>query len=194
MNEINVSLKIPQGLAQTVQRLSDDQAIRQQFADAAGRACANLTREHLFALAGERHRASVAHNFYADAADSVTHEATADAATIRISKTGMAQRRWGGTIRPVNYSHLWIPVHPDSIGRTGREFKDLVKIFNIRTNKGVAARKAEDGTLTVLFALVPEVVQEPDPSVLPSDEAYQSAAVEACEDLLAIIKQEVGAA
>jgi hypothetical protein len=188
MSEIKVTLNIPPAVSALIQRLTDP-ALPQQFADAAGRACANLTRDHLFALAGQRHRPGSPHNFYADAADSVTHEATAGTATVRISKTGLAQRRYGGTIKPVNYSHLWIPVHPDSLGRTGREFSGLIKIINRQSNRGVAARREEDRTLTVLFALVPEVVQDPDPTVLPTDQQFSETATAACQDLLAIIKE-----
>lgn len=190
MNTVAVSITIPAALQTTIATLSDDLTLRQQFADAAGRACANLTRDHLFTLAGQRHRAAVPHNFYADAADGVTHEVNNSTATVRIRKTGLAQRRYGGTIKAINYSHLWIPVHPDSIGRTGREFKNLIKIINRQNNRGVAARREADKTLTVLFALVPELTQDPDPSVLPTDPQYQDTAVNACNDLIDLIKQQ----
>jgi hypothetical protein len=189
MNTVSISISVPPALTQTLSTLSDSIALRSKFAEAAGRACANLTRDHLFALAGARHRAAVPHNFYADAADSVSHEISDSLATIRIRKTGLAQRRYGGTIKPVNYSHLWIPVHPDSIGRTGREFQNLIKIINRQTDRGVAARREADKTLTVLFALVPEVIQEADPSVLPTDREFQETATEACNTLLDLIKQ-----
>lgn len=190
MNTISLTLDIPAALQSILDQLSDPVAMRRNLADAAGRACANLTRDHLFALAGQRHRPELPHNFYADAADAVTHETQDGAAIVRIAKTGIAQRRYGGAIKPVNYTHLWIPVHPDSIGRTAREFEHLIKIVNRQTNRGVAGRKAEDGTLTVLFALVPEVVQNPDPSVLPTDDQFRETALAACNELLATIKQQ----
>jgi hypothetical protein len=191
MNTVSISITVPPALTQTLSTLSDSIALRSQFADAAGRACANLTRDHLFTLAGARHRAAVPHNFYADAADSVTHDFSfsESIATVRIRKTGLAQRLYGGTIKPVNYSHLWIPVSPESIGRTGREFQNLIKIINRQTDRGVAARREADKTLTVLFALVPEVIQEADPSVLPTDREFQETATEACNTLLDLIKQ-----
>jgi len=189
MNTISTSITIPAALQATIATLSDSITLRQQFADAAGRACANLTRDHLFTLAGQRHRTSVPHNFYADAADSVTHDVSDSTATIRIRKTGLAQRRYGGKIEAINYSHLWIPVHPDSIGRTGREFQNLIKIINRQTNRGVAARREADKTLTVLFALVPELIQDPDPSVLPTNREYQDTATDACQTLIDLIKQ-----
>jgi hypothetical protein len=188
MNTISTTLTIPISLLATINTISDAANLRTQFADAAGRACANLTRDHLFALAGQRHRSTVPHNFYADAADGVSHEVNGSTATVRIRKTGLAQRRYGGTIKAINYSHLWIPVHPDSIGRTGREFKNLIKIINRQSNRGVAARREADKTLTVLFALVPELIQDPDPSVLPTDRQYQDTATQACNDLIALIK------
>jgi hypothetical protein len=189
MNTISLSITIPAQLQQTLSTLSDSIALRSQLAQAAGRACANLTRDHLFTLAGQRHRPAVPHNFYADAADAVSHEVNDSTATVRIRKTGLAQRRYGGKIEPINYSHLWIPVHPDSIGRTGREFKGLIKIINAKSNRGVAARREADKTLTVLFALVPELIQDPDPSVLPTDREYQQTATQACETLIDLIKQ-----
>lgn len=194
MNTLSISISVPESLKSTIATLSDSISLRSQFADAAGRACANLTRDHLFALAGQRHRPEAPHNFYADAADSVTYDTQDSRAVIRIRKTGIAQRRYGGTIKPVNYSHLWIPVHPDSLGRTGREFQGLIEIINRESNRGVAARREADKTLTVLFALVPEVVQDPDPSVLPSDPDYQTAATTACQSLIDTIRNQGGAA
>lgn len=155
----------------------------QRVREAIGRKAASLTREHLYRMANERHRANVAHNFYGDAADAVTFDDNAEAAVVvRIAKTGIAQRYYGGRIEAVNYRHLWIPIAPESEGKTAGEFDDLIPIVNPLTNRGVAVPK--DNREHPLFALVPEVTQEADPSVLPTEEEYTAAAESAIAALL----------
>jgi hypothetical protein len=141
---------------------------------AVARSGSNLTKKHLYGLANTRHRAGVALNFYEDAADSVSTKDLGGGVEIRIDKAGMAQRFYGGTIKPVNYSHLWIPL-PGTVaeGKAAGEFDDLTVIINRTSNKGVALK---DGT--AIFALVDEVTQSPDESVLPSADEYAEAGIE----------------
>lgn len=133
--------------------------------------CVELTKSHLYALANTRHRDGVAHNFYRDAGDAVSQDESAakDEILIRIDKAGVAQRYYGGEIKATNYSHLWIPVHPNSIGKSAGEFKGLVPIISPLTNKGVALKDGE-----VYFALVESLYQHPDSTVIPSEKDYQT--------------------
>ena len=162
--------------------LQDTPDSRHSINDAVGMAAADLTRAHLRDLDDKRHRSNVARRFYASAAALTTYEILDDGPTVRITKPGMAQRRFGGVIRAYNYSHLWIPVDPESEGKTAGEFKDLIAIINPETNRGVGLRTTDD---KVLFALVTETKpQDPDPSVLPTDKKYQTAAATAIDLLL----------
>ncbi len=146
---------------------------------AVGRAAQQKTVAHLYALARRKHRPHVAHNFYADAAQSVTQTDRRDAVELRIDKAGIAQRFYGGRIEAVNYSHLWIPVARESEGKSAGEFTGLVPIISPLTRKGVALKGGK-----VLFALVESVEQDPDPEVLPSVEDYAGVSEEAVNALL----------
>lgn len=146
-----------------------------ELREVAGEAGGQVVKDHYYALAAERHRPGVDFNFWADAADAVLHEVTADGALIVVDKAGVAQRRYGGDIEAVNYSHLWIPVHPRSIGHTGGDF-DVHPIINAISGKGVAIEKTSG---EVYFALVESITQDPDPSVDPDDETMLNAVTQA---------------
>ena len=151
-------------------------AARKEVNTIVGQAAAQLTRDHLYALANTRHRPGVGQNFYEDAGDSVTWQDLGGGVELRMDKTGLAQRFHGGTIKPVKAKKLWIPkAGTEAEGRVPGEFN--IKDFSIRisalTGKGVAM-KGDD----VLFYLVKEVTQDPDPSVLPSESEYQTSALD----------------
>jgi hypothetical protein len=174
MFTLSVNDEIGTGLTGIIRALvlgfSDKAAVNKAVA----RSGANLTKKHLYGLANSRHRSNVALNFYEDAADSVSTKDLGGGVEIRIDKAGMAQRFYGGTIKPVNYSHLWIPLPgTEAEGKAPGEFDGLEVIINRTSNKGVALK---DGT--AIFALVDEVTQSPDESVLPSAEEYAEAGVE----------------
>ena len=160
-------------------------------------AVVDLTKQHLYGLANTRHRSGVALNFWKDAGDSVTFTDLDQGVEMRIDKAGAAQRYYGGTIKAVNPTHLrggleipllWIPVSPQSEGKAAGEFKGLVPIYSTLTSKGVAVQHEKGKKLQdepVLFALVPEVTQDADPSVLPTDDEYAAAIAAAVDELLA---------
>lgn len=164
------------------------------------RAAATLTRDHLFEL--DRTRANSMGgkrtHFFADAARSVNAQSVSvsgGTGTLTINAVGLAQRWLGGTIRagsgtstrsggPTRY--LTIPARAEAYGRTAAEYNDLE--FQItergpalvqtlqsvlvrgRRRKG-APRAVEVGGL-VMFWLVRKVTQRPDPTVMPTEEAY----------------------
>ncbi len=134
-----------------------------------GRSGANHLSNHLEKLGRTRHRSNVAHNFYADAADATSFQTDDDGATVIVSKAGMAQRYHGGTIKAINKTGmLFIPIKgSEAEGKTPREFGRLQLIINKRTEKGVAKLPGKAGK--VLFALVAEITQDPDHSVIPDD-------------------------
>lgn len=180
MFTLTVKDEITPGLTGIVRALTHGMADKKAVNKIVARKAGGLTRDHLHDLADKRHRSGVDLNFYEDAADSVGTQDLGDAVEIRIDKTGVAQRYYGGEIRARNYSHLWIPIEgSEAEGRSAGEFDNLVPIISSLTNKGVALKDGD-----VLFALVESVDQEKDPSVLPTDTEYNEVSVEAVNDLI----------
>ena len=170
---------------------------QRQFNAGVSPAVETLTVEHLHNLGNTRHRKGVGFNFWHQVAESVSHSDLSDGVELKVSQAGAAQRYFGGTIKAVNPTHfrdgreiplLWIPVSPASEGKSARAFKGLVPIYSTLTSKGVAIQHEKGKKLKdepVLFALVPEVTQDADPSVLPTDDEYAAAIATAVDELLA---------
>jgi len=179
MFSVTVQDTASRGMTGLVRALTAGLAGKREINMAVGRAAAQLTKKQLYGLANTRHRTGVALNFYEDAADAVGNRDLGDAVEIRIDKAGVAQRFYGGKIEAVNYSHLWIPVADESEGKSAGEFDDLVPIISPLTNKGVALHGGK-----VLFALVEEVDQDADPTVLPTSDEYGEVSAEAIDALV----------
>jgi hypothetical protein len=157
----------------------------------AARLAADVFISHFENLSRERHRSQMPHDFYLTAARSTIGRSEGSSAIVEVSApTGLRQRVMGGKIYATKsyslrggrtYSALWIPVG-EAVGRTGGDYRGaLAVIWNSTTQKGVALDKS---TRAVLFALVPSVDQEPDPSVMPSDFDLRSAVIPVlCEKL-----------
>lgn len=146
----------------------------------------NLIRDHLQLLNAKPNRKGWKKtNFYAQVRRTVTARATDQSGVVEISKEGFAQRFYGGVIRPVNARALAIPAREIAYGRRAREFKNLLFQPLRKGNLvGLLYRKVE-GRQLVLYWLVKTVVQQPDPSVLPTDQAMADAALKGVEDNLA---------
>jgi len=180
MFTMSVNDEVTGGLSGIIRALAAGFADKAAINKAVGRAASQLTRKHLYKLANTRHRSGVALNFYEDAADSVSDKDLGGGVEITINKAGMAQRFYGGTVRAVNSTHLWIPLTgTEAEGKAPGEFDRLVPIINKATRKGVALRDGE-----ALFALVEQVTQDPDPSVLPAADAYADAGRDALDAYL----------
>lgn len=165
----------------------------------AARAGVNLTRAHLFKLDGERGNKSGGSrsHFYAAAARSVHSSIESRGVAIIISKTGIAQRLFGGKIKPVKGRFLAIPnrTTPEAYGRRPREFDNLEVLYGkngpfalaerAATHLQAAAKGSAKGRRVprkIFFWLVDEVEQDPDPSVLPSDDELTSGVLTAVYD------------
>jgi len=178
MFTLSIQTEVPRTLGAIVRALVAGFKSREVNA-AVGRAAQQLTKSHFYALANKRHRPNVALNFWEDAADSVTFRDLGGGVELRVDKAGVAQRYYGGTIRAVNYPHLWIPIADESEGKSAGEFDGLVPIVNALTNRGVALKDGKP-----LFALVPEVQQDPDPTVLPTEKEFSDACTQAIDLLV----------
>jgi len=142
-----------------------------------GRAARNKIRAHLFALNSSRANrlGGKRTNFYAHAARSTHHRATSDGALVSINHVGIAQRRFGGTIRPRASKMLTIPAHPAAYGRRAREIPGL-KLVPFK--KAPALMKDD----TVYYWLARSVTQQPDPSVLPTESELHTEAARAASN------------
>ena len=157
----------------------------------------NLVKRHLRELNADRPNklGGKRSNFYADARRATHSWADSSEGIVAISKTGFAQRRYGGTIAAVNRQFLTIPIAPEAYGARVSDFPNAF-IARLK-GKGYIATKAgsgKDEPLHLLFALVRSVTQDPDPSVLPDNDAIQRRASSALSGLIRKVAAEPSAA
>jgi hypothetical protein len=174
------------------------------------RGVANFLRDWFFGLDRTRanHLGGARTHFYADVARSVQNPTVSGGVgSVSINHVGLAQRWLGGTIRagvgtssatgkPTRF--LSIPARAEAYGKTPGEFHDLrfvprrsgggMLVQALQTSvafgkKGVR-RISEVGGL-VMFWLVKQVTQRPDPTAMPDDAAVLSAAIRPMESFLA---------
>lgn len=164
-----------------------------------GRSAVNVYRAHLFALNQERPNrlGGPRTNFYAQAARGTSWRQLGDAVVVSIASVGIRQRYYGGTIKPKVRRYLTIPAVAEAYGKRASEFPELkfalvpdprsgrlrpalvrkdaseVTLIDTRTVRGRTKVFKREGQGRVLFWLVRQVQQQPDPSVLPSQEAVQ---------------------
>jgi hypothetical protein len=126
-------------------------------------------------------------NFYSQARDATFFEADAAGAAVYIAKDGIRQRYYGGTIRPVNRRALTIPVDRQSYGREASEFGDELRFVAVRSvlrpNVVGLLVLGKESDAPVMYVLMKEVEQQPDPSVLPYYDVLQAAAIEGLAEL-----------
>ena len=151
-----------------------------------GRSANNTIREHLFGLNSSRPNAlgGSRTNYYAQAARATQFQVEGESVIVSINQIGIAQRYFGGTIKPKKAKYLTIPARAEAHGKRAGEFNDLVVVFGrggqpiglarawqtkIGQNKSgqTVSRGIAGGE--ILFWLVKEVTQQADKSVLPED-------------------------
>ena len=157
-------------------------------------AAAEKARAHLRALSSERHRASGPRSFYLRAAEAVVALSDDSGAVVEIPHTGLALRRYGGEVSPSGKTslvtgkpirRLAVPKEgSEAEGRTPYDFRGKVSLVITKRKKAFLGKPEADGSFTPLFWLVESTRHEPDPSVLPTDAEFQSAAVEALEEFV----------
>lgn len=157
-----------------------------------GRGVGNLMAQHFFHLDGKRANAlgGKRTNFYADAAKAVSSRGDAEGAVVTVAQQGIAQRIYGGVIRPRAGKYLTIPAHAEAYGRRAREFGNLEfrsigngrgmlfvnpnKEARSKFKRNARVEAAGDGRLKVMYWLVPQAVQKADPDVLPGESAIRA--------------------
>lgn len=158
-----------------------------------GRAIGNALRRHFTTLDQERPNQLGGRrtHFYGQARRGVQQPELVggDGVKVEIDKLGIAQRYFGGTIEREDGGLLTIPVNPAAYGHRAREF-DLTPIY-FGDGSGILVDdtnpESRGGIGEVFYRLVRSVHQDPDPSVLPSDEALSQVALEAGEDYIGIL-------
>lgn len=138
--------------------------------------------------------------FYAEAARSVQAPRLEgnDAVSIAINKEGLAQRYFGGVISAKKGRYLTIPAIAQAYGKRAGAFHNLRFVYFRpdlaalverlstlvkRDRKGIF-RPIASTLGAVFFWLKPSVTQQPDPSVLPTDDEMARRAIEAGNEAL----------
>jgi hypothetical protein len=172
----------------------------------AGRAGQNVVRSHLFKYNAEHPNqlGGKRTNFYAQAARGTTFVSDDSKAVVSINQVGIRQRWLGGEIKPTGTNprtgqpikYLAIPARAEAYGRRAGELDNLsiqwgkngpvALVENLATKvrstkKGFKSAGETGGA--VYYWLVPSVVQQGDPGVIPTR-----------EQLIAGIVQELGKA
>jgi hypothetical protein len=200
--EVNTS-GVTEALAESQRALADD-----RLKPVMGRAVVNLIKGHLVAYDSSHPNAFGAKrtHFYAAAGRAASFQVQPWGVLVGISHTGIAQRFFGGTIKPIPPKKLLtIPANADAYGRRAGEFNNLELIGNRKygflalverqATAVTFGRVRKDGTRRakakatggrIMFWLVPQVVQRGDPDVLPTADTM---AAEARNAALAYLQQ-----
>jgi hypothetical protein len=160
-------------------------------------------------------------HFFASAAKSVEEpRPEGQGASFLITKIGLALRWLGGTVKAGKgissksgklTKYLAIPARAESYGKTPAEFDDLVFVPRgngkamlmqaLQTSIDRKAQRRKGATVSsyarsagglVMFWLVTQVTQQPDPNVMPSEEAMATAAAGHMENYLARLLESGG--
>jgi hypothetical protein len=178
-----------------------------------GRAVVNVYRGHLLRINRERPNqlGGKRTNFYAQAGRGTNFTVDPDGITVSIASVGIAQRFYGGVIRPKASKFLTIAVHPAAHGKRAREM-DLEVVFGeagrpialatkstravqlTQNKRGQLVRKMIGRRGEIMFLLKKSVTQNPDPTVLPRTDEVAGAAIIAVNDSVdRAIKRQGGA-
>jgi hypothetical protein len=172
----------------------------------AGRAVANEVKDHLFALDSRANKlGGPRSHFYSAAAKSVADpQASGEKVTFEITKIGLALRWLGGTVKAGASTssatgsltkYLAIPARTEAVGKPPSEFPDLkfiprrnggaMLVQALQTTVSISGRKrikitrgSEVGGL-VMYWLVKQTTNRPDPTVMPTEEQMLETAVDA---------------
>lgn len=150
-----------------------------------------------FLKKGENKKGWPSTHFWARAAEATNWQEGFGFVMLSINQIGLRQRLEGGDIKPVNASMLTIPAVLEAYGKRAREFSNLkfgfaldpesgkmrpalveAEASNIKIGKILKSGKrnithTSDATSKVaIFWLLASVHQEPDPTVLPSDDEF----------------------
>ena len=149
-----------------------------------------LTHSYFSELAATRHATANAlgatpTGHWSQAADRTTVTSDAAGVTLSIDQPGIGRAAHEVTITPSGgRQFLTIPLTAASYGRPAENFPDLFVLRPQQSHALFLAHKEGDD-LSLLYALVRDVTQPQDRTLLPSDEDYTQAALSGVSDYLA---------
>ena len=199
-----------QGIDELIERAKSLFGNKRPMLAAMGRGVGNLLRRHFAKLETGRPNKQgwPRTHFWREVLGSVQNPVvTADTASVAINHVAMAQRYFGGEIRPFRRQWLTIAASPESYGKVAPDFSDLE--FGMAVNpfgrlqralgRGRDTHTEADGSRTSilrdpLFWLTKRVNQKPDPTTLPTDAELSAAAADAGENYLAAKLAQMGGA
>jgi hypothetical protein len=184
---LDVSIDIEGGvqLEQLLARLPA--ALQQPAMDIAGRAASNLIKDHLIAENKKRKNRLGAKrsNYFANAAESVYHRATAGSVTVHIAQIGMALHYYGGKVEKPGGA-LTIPARAEAYGRMARDpANPPFRIARWAGGNKAALVERDSKRFTVWYWLVKSVTIKPDKKVLPTETAILDAVLHRLERYIA---------
>jgi len=185
----------------------------EMVATVGGRAVSEVIQQHFSELENSRPNklGGKRTNFWQKAKRSTSVTSiSGNTATVSVNHLGIAQRYFGGTIRPrAGKKFLTIPAAPEAYGQTASQVSDLQFGFAENRFGNLApalikdpnksplklGRKRKDGTRRlspgelmggkVMFWLTKKVYQRADPSVLPTTQQMEQAAHTRMESYIA---------
>lgn len=175
------------GASDRLQSFYDSLRNRRQVNEAIAESYLALTKEYLLTVTGARHDTAnrlgaTPTGHWAQAAEKASAKADDNGATINVDHPGIGRAGHDVEIVPTGgRQYLTIAVIAAAYGRRAREFDNLVFI---RTG-GAPVLMMPNGDSsfgTIYYVLVKHVLQPQDRTLLPSDEEYQQAALEAMRD------------
>lgn len=148
-------------------------------AEAAAEGVSNCIVEHLRRrnTSAKRMAGMPKSDYWADAAESVTTEVDAGAATVTIEKEGVALHYYGGVVYPVRGKALAIPIDPSVAGMNPREVNAVtggIAMFWPKNSSHGFLKDEDSGEL--LWLLVARSSMKADPTVLPTVSELEQAA------------------
>jgi len=183
------TLNIKDGATPEIQSIVDRLRSSPDLAVAAAESLADLLRRHLLNLQNTRPNKMgwPRQNFWAAAYKGVQNPSrTAGGASVTINSPGPAQRYFGGDIVPDGHPFLAIPARAEAYGKNPRDFDNLVPV--VHGDRGMLVerlstdvRSRQEGGGGVMFWLVKRVHQDPDPSVLPTQDEMEAAVVQGAQ-------------
>lgn len=150
----------------------------------------NLTREHVRGEAAVRHNTARALGAQPtgeleEAAERISSSADGQGVSVSIGSPLFARAFRDVTIRPIGRKALTIPIHALSYGqRVSSLQRQGMTIFRIPRTRILATRAEGSGELLPLYALASSITQRQDRTLLPSDDAYGTAARAGVRDFI----------
>ncbi len=117
-----------------------------------------------------------------------------DSVSISLEHPGVGRAFGPVTIRPLaGKKYLTIPLIAAAYNKRARRIKDLFPVFKKGAQVGTLRKRGKDGKAHAWFALVKQVNQKQDRSILPTDQQLEAAGLQGVNDYVTLLMQRKGA-